>query len=172
VTFEIAPDERMLWEGKPERLRGFLRPMDLYLLVFILFLGFFFVTATAVNASRDPSPPPVFFFPVIFFGFFLVGPRILSVMRESSGARYAVTDRRILIGNRRRLIELDLATLPYLELERSWLAGATIYFGQRQMYDGWGGFYGGSPAPAFRGLADADTVYRTISDARAKARGR
>ena len=73
---------------------------------------------------------------------------------------------------RRRLVELDLATLPYLELEQSWLAGPTIYFGQRQMYEGWGGFYGGSPAPAFRGLADADAVYRTLSDARARARGR
>jgi len=59
-------------------------------------------------------------------------------------------------------------------MERSWLAGPTIFFGQRQMYEGWGGFYGGSPAPAFRGLADSDSdaVYRTISDARARARGR
>ncbi|HEX9267674.1 MAG TPA: hypothetical protein VF965_09340 [Candidatus Limnocylindria bacterium] len=172
MSFDISPGERMLWEGKPQRLRGFLRPMDVFLLVFILFVGFFFATATAASGSRDGSLPFVFFFPVIFFGFFLVGPRILSVMRESSGARYAVTDRRVLIRNRGRFVELDLATLPYLEMDQSWLAGPTIYFGQRQMYEGWGGMYGGSPAPAFRGLADADTVYRTISDARARARGR
>jgi hypothetical protein len=172
VSFEIPPGERVLWEGKPERLRGFLRTMDVVLLVFVLFLGFSFASAIAASGSRAGSTPLLFYFPIIFFGFFLFGPRILSVFRESSGARYAVTDRRILIRTRRRLVELDLATLPYLELEQSWLAGPTIYFGQRQMYEGWGGFYGGSPAPAFRGLADADAVYRTLSDARARARGR
>jgi hypothetical protein len=172
VSFEIPPGERMLWEGKPERLRGFLRTMDVVLLVFVLFLGFSFASAIAASGSRAGSTPLLFYFPIIFFSFFLFGPRILSVFRESSGARYAVTDRRILLRTRRRLVELDLATLPYLELEQSWLAGPTIYFGQRQMYEGWGGFYGGSPAPAFRGLADADGVYRILSDARARARGR
>ena len=174
MSFEISPGERMLWEGKPQRLRGFLRPMDAFLLVFILFMGLFFAAAAAPSSTRDGSLPFLFLLPFIFFGFFLVGPRILSVIRESSGARYAVTDRRILIRTRSRLVELDLATLPYLEMERSWLAGPTIFFGQRQVYEGWGGFYGGSPAPAFRGLADSDSdaVYRTISDARARARGR
>ena len=173
MSFEISPGERMLWEGKPQRLRGFFRPMDLFLVVFVLITGLFFVSATAGNATPG-APPPffVFFFPFIFFGLFLFGPRLVGLFRESSGATYAVTDRRILIRNRGRFVELDLATLPYLEMERSWIAGLTIYFGQRQMYEGWGGMYGGSPAPAFRGLADADSVYRIVSDARAKARGR
>jgi len=173
LSFEISPGERMLWEGKPQRLRGFLRPMDLFLLVFMLFAGTFFFTAAAGTARPGLAPPVfLFFFPIIFFGVFLFGPRLIGLVRESSGAAYAVTDRRILIRNRGRFVELDLATLPYLEMERSWLAGPTIYFGQRQMYEGWGGVYGGSPAPAFRGLADADTVYRTISEARARAKGR
>ena len=175
MSFEISPGERVLWEGRPQRLRGFLRSMDVFLLIFVLFIGLFFSTAVAGSATRDASPPSLFFLlPFIFFGVFLFGPRILSVIRESSGARYAVTDRRILIRNRGRLVELDLATLPYLEMDQSWLAGPTIYFGQRQMYERWGGFYGGSPAPAFRGLADSDSDagYRTISDARARARGR
>jgi hypothetical protein len=173
ANFEISPGERVLWEGKPERLRGFLRPMDLFLLIFVLFAGLFFLgVATGTSRPGAPAPAFLFFFPFIFFGVFLIGPRILSVIRESSGARYAVTDRRILIRNRGRLVELDLATLPYLEMERSLVAGPTIYFGTRSTYEGWGGMYGGSPAPAFRGLTDADTVYRTISDARAKVRGR
>ena len=50
-----------------------------------------------------------------------------------------------------------------------WLSGPTIYFAQRSLYEGWGGFYGGSPAPAFRGLADADSVFQQISAARAGA---
>ena len=171
MSFEISPGERILWEGKPQRLRGFLRPMDLFLVVFVLITTLFFVTATVGSATPGASPF-LFFFPLIFFGFFLFGPRLFGLFREASGAAYAVTDRRILIRNRGRFVELDLATLPYLEMERSWIAGLTIYFGQRQMYEGWGGMYGGSPAPAFRGLADADSVYRVVSDARAKVRGR
>ena len=77
-----------------------------------------------------------------------------------------------MLRNPGRLVELDLANLPHLELERSWLSRPTIYFGQRQMSEGWGGFYGSSPTPAFRGLPDPDDVYRIISDARAKARQR
>ena len=147
--------------------------MDLFLVVVVFITGLFFVAATAGSTTPGaPAPFFLFFFPFIFFGLFLFGPRLFGVFRESSGATYAVTDRRILIRNRGRFVELDLATLPYLEMERSGIAGPTIYFGQRQMYEGWGGMYGGSPAPAFRGLADADSVYRIVSDARAKARGR
>jgi hypothetical protein len=173
MSFEMSPGERVLWEGKPRRLRGFLRPMDLFLVVFMVVAALFFLSAAA-GTTTPGAPPPLFlfFFPIIFFGVFLFGPRLITLIRESSGASYAVTDRRILIRNRGRLVELDLATLPYLEMDRSWLAGPTIYFNQRQMYEGWGGMYGGSPAPAFRGLADADAVYRTISEARARAGGR
>jgi len=82
-----------------------------------------------------------------------------------------VTDRRVILSTARRRVELDLRTLPYLELDRSWLAGPTIFFGQRSVYDGipW---YGASPAPAFRGLPDADAVYRIIADARVQASAR
>jgi hypothetical protein len=170
VTFEISPGERVLWEGRPGGIRAFIRPMDVFLFVFALLIGLLFGTA----AVATPNAPGgvVFVLPVVFFGLLIVAPRLISIVRESAGASYIVTDRRIVIRNRGRLVELDLANLPYLELERSWLSGPMIYFGQRQMYEGWGGFYGGSPAPAFRGLADADSVYRTISDARARARGR
>ena len=76
MSFEISPGERMLWEEKPQRLRGFLRSMDVFLLIFILFIGLFFATATAGSATRDASPPLLFFFfPFIFFGFFLFGRR-------------------------------------------------------------------------------------------------
>jgi hypothetical protein len=170
VTFEISPGERLLWEGRPRGIRGFIRPMDLFFLVFTLFIGLSF--GSAVAAQPDAPRGLLFVFPVVFFGLLFVVPRLISILRESGGASYVVTDRRVVIRTRGRLVELDLANLPYLELERSWLSGPMIYFGQRQMYEGWGGFYGGSPAPAFRGLADADTVYRTISDARARARGR
>jgi hypothetical protein len=170
VSFETSPGERVLWEGRPSGIRGFIRPMDLFFLVFTLLIGLSFGTTAAAtpNASRGLF----FILPVLFFGLLFIGPRVLSILRESAGAFYLVTDRRIVIRTRRRLVELDLSNLPYLELERSWLSGPMIYFGQRQMYEGLGGFYGGSPAPAFRGVVDADAVYRIISDARRAARER
>jgi hypothetical protein len=170
VSFEAAPGERVLWEGRPRGIRGFIRPMDVFFLVFILLIGFLF--GTTALARPNASGGLFFLLPVVFFGLLFIGPRLVSILRESAGASYVVTDRRIVIRTRGRLVELDLTNLPYLELERSWVSGPVIYFGQRQMYEGMGGFYGGSPAPAFRGVVDADAVYRIVSDARAKARGR
>jgi hypothetical protein len=139
--------------------------MDVFFLLFTLLIGVLFGSTAAAASNR--SGGLLFLFPVVFFALLFVGPRLISILRESSGVSYVVTDRRIVIRNRGRLVELDLASLPYLELERSWLNGPVIYFGQRQMYEGgWGAFSGGSPAPAFRGLVDAHAVYRTISDAR------
>jgi Bacterial PH domain len=165
----------MLWAGQPSGWRAFLRPADLFIIAFAVFAGVFFVVATVATPSRSsgPSDPStsvlVFLFPIVFFGVFLIGPRLFSARREIDGTRYALTDRRVVIRGRRREIELDLANLQHLELERSWLSGPSIFFGTRQIYEGWGGMYGGSPAPAFRGLPDADAVYRLISEARAKA---
>jgi hypothetical protein len=170
MSFETSAGERVLWEGRPRGIRGFIRPTDVFFLLFTLLIGTLFGTAAA--SSRNGAGGLLFLFPVIVFGLLFIGPRLISILRESAGVSYVVTDRRIVIRNRGRLVELDLANLPYLELERSWLSGPAIYFGQRQMYEGWGGFYGGSPAPAFRGLVDAEAVYRIISDARRGARER
>ena len=175
ADLSLAPGERLLWTGHPSGWRGFLRPVDLFLGAFAVFAGLFFVVGTLATPSgrggpSDPSAPiVVFFFPIIFFGVVLIGPRLLSARREMHGTTYAVTDRRVVIRGRRREIELDLGNLQHLELERSVLSGPTIFFGTRQLYEGWGGIYGGSPAPAFRGVPDADSVYRLISETRAKA---
>ena len=170
MSFEPSAGERVLWEGRPRGIRAFIRPMDVFFLLFTLLIGTLFGT----TAAASPSGPGglLFLFPVIVFGLLFIGPRLISILRESQGVSYLLTDRRIVIRNRGRLVELDLSNLPYLELDRSWLTGPVIYFGQRQMYEGWGGFSGGSPAPALRGLVDADVVYRTISDARGGSRER
>jgi len=173
----VAPGERLLWKGNPRGIRGFLRPMDLFLLAFAAFAALFFVTGIAASAAaRSRSGPGDFLvvalFPFVFFAIFFFGPRLFSIWREASGAEYMLTDRRVVIRTRRREVELDLMTLPYLELESSWLSGETIYFAQRNIYEGWGGVYGGSPAPALRGLQDARSVYRMISEARTALRQR
>jgi hypothetical protein len=173
MTTTLAAGEKLIWEGRPRGLRGFFRSMDVFLLGFAAFAAFFFVTSLAASARQTPRAPSdyvvVALFPFIAFGLFLFLPRLIGVWREASGASYALTDRRIIIEGRGRRVEFDLRTLPHLELERSWLSGPTIFFAQRGAYEGWGGFYGGSSAAAFRGLADAPDVYRMISEARSRA---
>ena len=172
----LEPGERLIWEGRPNGLRGFFRGLDLFFVAFASFGALFFVSSLASRARQSPRDPSEYIvaalFPFIVFGLFLFLPRFISVWREASGASYALTDRRILLRSRGRRVDLDLRTLPYLELERSWISGPTIYFAQRNLYEGWGGMYGGSAAPAFRGLPNAADVYRMISEARSRAVGR
>lgn len=175
MTLGLAPGEKLLWEGRPMGLRGFFRAMDLFLIAFAAFAALFFVSSLA--SSRQPQRDPSQFivvglFPFIVFGLFLFLPRFISIWREASGASYALTDRRIILKSRGRRVELDLRTLQHLELERSWLSGPTIFFAQRNLYEGWGGIYGGSAAPAFRSLPNAADVYQMISEARSRATGR
>ena len=172
----LAPGEIILWQGRPSGIRGYVRSVDLFWVAFAAFGALFFVTSLAAT-SRSTRPDAgeftlVALFPFIVFGLFFGVPRAIGVWREKRRAKYILTDRRIILESRGRRVELDLRSLPYLELEHSWLSGPTIYFAQRNIYEGWGAMYGGSPAPAFRGLANADEVYRLISDARAKALGR
>ena len=134
-----------------------------------LFAAFFFVVAILSGPRPDASFALVsFFFPLVFFGLFFFGPRLISASRDR-GTTYTLTDRRIVLRSRRRDVEFDLANLQHLELERGWLTGPVIFFGSRGIYEGWGGFYGGSPTPAIRGVPDAERVFQTISGARAQA---
>jgi hypothetical protein len=176
MTVQLAPGEAVIWEGRPSGMRGFIRGIDLFWIAFATFGALFFVTSLAAT-SRSPRPDggefvAVALFPFVVFGLFLGLPRAIGIWREKQRARYVLTDRRIILESRGRTVELDLRALPYLEFERSWLAGPAIYFAQRNIYEGWGAMYGGSPAPAFRGLANAEDVYRLISDTRAKALAR
>src|SRR5207237_6989534 len=121
----LAPGERVLWEGRPQGIRGFLRSFDLFIIGFAAFAALFFVTAIAGSASSRQLPPApsevasVALFPFIAVGLMFLLPRVIMVTRESNGASYVVTDRRVILRTGRRRVELDLRTLPYLELGRS-----------------------------------------------------
>jgi hypothetical protein len=168
MSFEIAAGERIIWEGKPERLRGFLRTIDVFIFLMAIVFGFFVVGTISAAGRSDASGFLVGgFFPLVVFGLFFFAPRFIDILRELGRTVYVLTDRRVVIRRGRREIELPLATLSYLELDDSWVSGRTIFFAQRQLYEGVGVFGGGSSTPAFRGLRDASAVYRRISDARA-----
>jgi lipid-A-disaccharide synthase-like uncharacterized protein len=166
---ELLPGETIVWQGRPSTARGSLRWFDLFYLGFALFAAFFFIVSlasTSQGRARDPSEfVTVGLFPLVVFGLFFLLPRAISVWRDTRGIRYVVTDRRAIIATRGRRVELDLRTIPHLELDRSWLSGPTIYFGQRNIYDG---MWGSSSAPALRGLANADEVYAMLTSIRSR----
>ena len=168
MTFEVAPGERIIWEGRPERLRGFLRTIDVFILLMAIVFGLF--VAATISAAGRSDPSGIFvgaLFPLVVFCLLFLAPRLIDITRERGRTRYVLSDRRVVIRRGRREIELPLSTLSYLELDDSWVSGLTIFFAQRQLYEGVGVFGGGSSTPAFRGLRDALTVYRRISEARA-----
>ena len=151
-----------------------MNPMVLFFFAFfvIWILGF----VATVGAPRTGNEPPALFFlfPVIFFGIFLIGPMLVSGWLGASRTHYTLTDKRIVIDGFRRRTELDLSTLPFLELERSIFGTTSIYFAPRTPYESWAGFggWGGRTAPAFRAIDGADAVYELISRTRDEARAK
>ena len=66
----LAPDERLIWTGRPDPHVHFTR-LDWYLVPFsILWLGFVLAMMSVVASAPKPAPAPA----VVFFGaFFLIG---------------------------------------------------------------------------------------------------
>src|SRR5204862_111985 len=114
MSFEPSAGERVLWQGRPHGIRGFIRPMDIFFLLFTLLIGFLFGS----TAAATPNAGLFFLFPVVVFGLLFAGPRLIGILRESAGVSYIVTDRRSLVRNRGRRVELDIANLPHLEHAR------------------------------------------------------
>src|SRR5207245_5296463 len=107
VSFEPSAGERVLWQGRPHGIRGFIRPMDLFFLVFTLLIGFLFGT----TAAATPNAGLFFLFPVVVFGLLFAGPRLIGILRDAAGVSYVVTERRTVVRHRGRLVVLYLRIL-------------------------------------------------------------
>lgn len=107
--------------------------------------------------------------PVIILALFLA-PAWFGRFVEGRRTRYVVTDRRIFIDSWRRQVEIDLATLNYLEHHRSLFGTSTIHLAPRSPYEAWGAGWWGPWTPALRAVEDGERVYRIISDARGALR--
>src|SRR5207248_5071470 len=79
----LAPGERVLWQGRPQGIRGFLRSFDLFIIGFAAFAALFFVTAVAGSTSSRRLPPApsevasVALFPFIAVGLMFLLPRVI-----------------------------------------------------------------------------------------------
>src|SRR5206468_12781217 len=55
MSFEVAAGERIIWEGKPERFRGFIRTIDVFIFLMAIVFGFFVVASISAAGRSDPS---------------------------------------------------------------------------------------------------------------------
>src|SRR5438094_9896236 len=115
MSFEPSAGERVLWQGRPHGIRGFIRPMDIFFLLFTLLIGFLFGS----TAAATPNAGLFFLFPVVVFGLLFAGPRLIGILRESAGVSYIVTDRRIFDRKFGRMVDQDLTYANYLTLVTS-----------------------------------------------------
>lgn len=119
AAFDLLPDERMLWEGRPARHR-LLRSADSLLIPFsIVWCGFvIFWESTALGLVGDQGAPG--FFAIwgglfVLIGLYFVAGRFVVRAISSRRARYAVTDRRVVtLGGvtGRRTTSAYLSSLP------------------------------------------------------------
>jgi hypothetical protein len=175
----MAPDERLLWEGKPDvgaySMRGawYLIPFSILWAGFALFWEFNVLTGGA----------PFFFglwgIPFVLFGLYLVFGRIWVARREARKTTYAITNRRVLIVSgafRPSFTALELRALPGAQIDEDRDGRGSITFGTItgfQLPPGWpsmGARY--AKLPAFLAIADVRKVFDIYDRARAEPEAR
>jgi hypothetical protein len=175
VRARLEPEERILWEGAPNR-RAFVMRGPVFLIPFTLaWLGFAIFWTVGATTSGAP-----FFFWIWGGGFILVGiyfafGRFLVADMEARRTRYVFTDRRVVIRSGAfspEYQELTLDDLPPAQLLEGRGGVGTIYFGPPDPYArwvgaGWPGYR--SSAAGFVAINDAASVFRRIGEARRAA---
>ena len=132
----LLPDERILWQGRPE-VRPFVWRGWWYLVPFSLLWGGFAIF-WEYSVLRNGAP---FFFgiwgiPFVLLGLYFIFGRLLVARREALNTTYAITDRRVLVHGgafRRTFTAIELAQLPEAQLDEGSGGVGTITFGS-----GWG----------------------------------
>ena len=120
----VGKDEKILWQGKPNKrcfiLEGIFNPMLPFALVWFLFDSLFI--AAFIGGAATPGAPAVFsIFPLIFFLFHLMPVWIylggvIFVFRRYQHTEYIVTDKGVYIS--RGLFSYTCNMKPFTELAR------------------------------------------------------
>ena len=173
----LLPDERIVWEGKPD-VRAFMLRGWWYLVPFSLLWGGFAIF-WEVSVIRGGAPPffLIWGIPFVLIGLYMIFGRFYVAAREAENTSYAVTDRRILIHRgafRQSLVELDLDRLPSLELDEGRDGLGTITFGPVgslfRAPPGWPTFGMYQAPPAFQSIRDVRAVFDVVQQARSASR--
>jgi hypothetical protein len=172
----LAPDERLLWEGKPD-VRAYSMRGAWYLIPFsVMWAGFALFWEYNVITGNAPFFFSLWGIPFVLLGLYLVFGRIWVARREARNTSYAITDRRVLIASgafRPSFTALELRTLPGAQLDEDRNGRGSITFGTItgfQAPPGWptmGARYG--KVPAFVAIPDVGTVFDIYDRARAES---
>lgn len=172
---QLAPDERILWSGRPKA--GILfRPDDLYLIpISIVWAALTFVAVASILASprKLPNalaiPVPCLLFAFVIAAVYVTFGRFVSEARKRSKTFYAVSNRRVLVqsGQFGELRSLDLAALGEIECAKKADGSGTIFFGPTRYSAGfspmssWSRFRRGG-CPPFEAVANVDEAAAII----------
>lgn len=179
LSQELAPGERLLWQGTPAG--GLLSQADCFLVPFsIMWGGFAIFWESAGLAGHAPVFFDLWGLPFVAMGLYFIAGRFWVKARSRQRTIYAVTDRRVIeIGwaFRKSVRSLALNHLPALELSTRAGGRGRIVFGSLGGFAGYyantgmdwlGTAYGGRPL-VFFDVPDARGVYETIQRAAAAA---
>ena len=177
MTNVLLPGERVLWQGRPVPRRAIFTSADAFLIPFSLMWGGSAVFwESSVLASRAPGFFALWGIPFVIVGLYVIFGRFLVAYRIARTARYAVTDRRIVIVSgllRPSVTSLDLRNLPFVQVKASAdgigdIAFAASPYGMLGS-SSWMFWGGGSTVPTFRAIPGVVAVQATIERARAEA---
>ncbi len=169
---ELLDDETILWFGKPQAWR-LLNSHDLFLIPFSLFWCAFVFSFLQMGAFG------LFILPHTLIGLYMLVGRFIVKYLRNKNTYYAVTNERILIATRllsAKFQAVAINTLPALNKSVSVGGVGTINFGLephqpwwsrgRANYSNTGMEFFGYTVPGFYDIADANEVYRLISELR------
>ena len=158
----LQPGERLLWEGAPERgIR--LQRSDWYTIPFsLLWCGMLCVVIGPQLRMVTVLPLfGLFYIPFILAGLYLLAGRFFFRAWRLAGARYAVTDKRVILVGRRETLFLMYGQIPLLQKEIRRSGVGTVWFRQPAYY-GSGNHRRRVPGVGFEEIAEAERVYRLI----------
>jgi len=177
---QLAPGEKVVWEGRPKPGVLFTSADFLLIPFSIVWCAFaIFWTTTASVVTWGPSaagrstpafPFPIFGLMFVAVGLYFVIGRFAVDAWLRGRTRYALTERRVLIVRAPpfgRVTALTLARLTEVSLRKAGDSGAgSIRFGPAAALFGRNGFSIWSPAldptPQFIAIADAQKVYDLV----------
>ena len=177
IERELAPGERLLWKGRPQRGIKF-RSQDAYGIPFGLFWCGFLIFWVHIYISKKPAGSDVDFFIIIFLipfvlaGFYMLIGRFLADAYTRSKMEYAVTDRRALIVTNtfsRKVRSIDYRSEPNISLSERSGGSGTIYFGDQAQSKGYynnNQFVSSGSVSGFEFIDNARDVYQRILQAK------
>ena len=172
----VLDGERVIWSGSP-RQGWFLAPSDGLLIPFnLLWGGFAIYWESSVLRSDAPLMFRLWGVPFVLVGLYLIVGRFAVDAWFGGKARYALTNRRILIGRSGpwgNFTALSLDRPPAVQLRQQANGRGTLRFGPLAASPlGWGGRGGNGslapaldPTPQFIAIEDAQGVVNQIQSA-------